>query len=145
MATPNDPLAISGRGTVRPALVRRAADFTVFAGALVTLTGLVSLFARGPSMAGLEDVLHAAFVLVPPVLLPLGLLDLVAGRALLQGPRWARIAAMTSAFVFALFGLFVIAALTTPVESLLGVAWIAGNGFVVYALAVNGEWFARQA
>jgi hypothetical protein len=145
MTPTNEPLATHRQGASRPTLVMVAATLTTFAGALVTLAGLLSLFARGPSMGGLEDVLHWAFVLFPPILLPLGVLDLVAARGLLQGRRWARIAALTSAAAFALFALFVIAALPTTAEFLLGIAWIAGNGFVIYALAVTGDWFAGRA
>ena len=129
--------------TPRPALVTAAAAVMTIAGAIVTLTGLLSLFARGPSAAGLEDVMHWAFVLFPPILLPLGVLDLAAARAALRGARWAPTAGLVSAALLATFGLFVLGATTGASEFLLSATWIAANGFVIHALSVTTAWFRR--
>ena len=127
----------------RPPLVTAAAAVMTIAGALVTAVGLVSLFARGPSAAGLEDVLHWAFIVLPPILLPLGVLDLVAARGALRRASWARAAGLVSAGLFAVFGLFVLGATASAGEFLLSVTWIVANGCVIYALSVSGSWFGR--
>lgn len=131
-------------GMARPALIAAAAAVMASAGVLVTLTGFISLFARGPSAAGLEDLLHWAFILFPPILVPIGLLDLVGARAVLRGAPWARIAGLVSAASLALFGLFVLGATAGASEFLLSTAWIVANGFVIYALSVTGAWFAER-
>ena len=134
----NDP-------TDRPLLVTAATAVMTIAGALVILTGLVSLFARGSSAAEVGDPLRWAFVVAPVILLPVGVVDLVAARAALGGTPWARTAGAASAIVLALFGLFALGADATAGEFLLTTGWIVANGFVVYALVVSGAWFASRA
>jgi hypothetical protein len=125
--------------------VTAAAFVMTMAGAVVILVSLLSLFARGPSAAGLEDVLHWAFIVLPPILLPFGLLDLVAARAALRGAAWARGAGLAAGVVLSLFGLLVLGANAGAGEFLLSTAWILANGFVLYALSVTGGWFGGRA
>lgn len=124
-------------------MVTESATVMTIAGAMVMVAGLVSLFARGPSAAGLEDVLHWAFIVFPPILLPVGVLDLVAARGVLRGAQWARVAGLVAAVLLAVFGLFVLGANASAGELLLSTAWIVANGFVIYALSISGPWFAK--
>jgi hypothetical protein len=142
--TADRPIQSSPAETPRPILVTAAATVMTVAGIAVTLSGLISLFARGPSVSGFEVILHWAFVVLPPILLPVGLLDLVAARGALRGAPWARMAGLAVAVLLALFGLLVLGASGGAGELLSSTAWIVANGFVLYALGVSGTWFADR-
>lgn len=78
------------------------------------------------------------------VFLALGILDIVAGANVFGGRSWARITGIVLAAIFGLLSLLGIgnASQGGLVVTLLV---IAGNAFIIWALATTGAWFASRA
>ena len=140
----------------RPGMVTAAGITLIVLGALTLLVSLflligVGLFAGAAGsipeseipagMGGLMGAFAGVFFVVMLVVLAFGILQLVSGIQVLNGRSWAR---MTGIVVAAIAGLLALAGLADE-GFIFSLILLVANGFVVWALATAGPWFAARA
>ncbi len=138
----------------RPGSVTASAAILIALGVLVSLFGLLSLFAGAvfPSVADspefrqqfgdLSGALGGLLLALGVIVLAYGVLELLTGIFLLSGRGWARISGLVVAVLGIMFSLLGI----LPGEggagaSIVFVILLAAYGYVAWVLASTGSWF----
>ena len=140
----------------RPGMVTGAGIAMIVMGALITLFGLLSLLVGGilggaagnldfqaPGLGGFAGAAAGALIVFALILLAIGILDIVAGANVFGGRGWARITGIVLAALLALFSLGGLSS-GDGSGTLVSLVWLAANGFIIWALATSGSWFAAR-
>lgn len=134
---------------VRPGMITGAGVTLIVLGVLTSLLGLlallrVGLFAGAAVMPGMG--LMAAFTggifFVALIVVAYGALQLYTGLNVLKGRSWARVTGIVLGIIGAVLAL---GGLAEPQSSdtIISLALLVTNTFVVYALAAMPRWFSR--
>jgi len=147
-----------GSAPPRPAMVTAAGVIMIIFGAILCLFGVLFLIGGafvGGSGAQFENQLPGigvtagavagVIIVFAFIFLALGILDIVAGASVMSGRGWARITGIVLAAIFALFSLLGLGSSSQNGGIVITLLVIAGNAFVIWALATTGAWFASRA
>jgi hypothetical protein len=139
-------------------MVTAAGVIMIIFGAILCLFGVLFLIGGafvGGSGARFENELPGVGVTAGAVagviivfafiFLALGILNIVAGANVFGGRGWARITGIVLAAIFAVFSLLGIGGSSQNGGIVITLLVIAGNVFVIWALATTGAWFAARA
>lgn len=144
----------------RPGIVTAAGVTLIVLSVLTLLLALILLIGVGlfagaaGSMpdaaeipAGFEGMFGAfagAFLVFTLIVAAFGVLQLVSGIQVLGGRSWARV---TGIVVAAIAGLLSLAGIGGGDSGgvVIGLALVAANAFVIWALATTGPWFAARS
>lgn len=159
----SDPVATGALQSTRPSMVTGAGITLIVLGALTLLVGVLGalaalIFATAfgsatgegggavpPEMAGVMGAFAGLAFLFVIIVLAFGGLQLLAGIKVLGGRSWAR----TTGIVLAVIGGLLALLGLSGAEGggiILNLAFVAANGFVIWALITTGPWFrARTA
>ena len=153
---PPPPPPAHGPAIERPGMVTAAGITLIVLGALTLLLSVflllvVGLFAGAAGgipeseiPAGMDGVMGAfggVLIVILLIVLAFGVLQLVSGIQVLGGRNWARI---TGIVVAAIAGLLALAGMGNEDGAVLNLALAIANGFVIFALATSGSWFAAR-
>lgn len=93
-------------------------------------------------MGGMIGAFAGVFIVIMLIVLAFGVLQLVSGIQVLGGRNWARI---TGIVIAAIAGLLALAGLGgEDGGGVFNLVLAIANGFVIWALATNGSWFATR-
>jgi hypothetical protein len=124
------------------ALLTLLGIFAAIGGAFISGGGLQSQFSGIPGVA--TGAVGGVIIVIALVFLALGILDMVAGASVISGRGWARITGIVLAAIFAIFSLLSLGN-SSQNGLVITLLVIAGNAFVVWALATTGAWFEARA
>jgi hypothetical protein len=141
----------------RPTIVTVAGITLIVLSAFTLLIGLIMLIGVGlfagaagaipdsemPGVGGLVGAFAGAVFVFMLIVIGFGVLQLISGIKVLGGRNWARITGIVVAAISALFSLGGLGGGedANPVFSLV---LLAANGFIIWALATSGSWFASR-
>ena len=141
----------------RPTSVTAAGSTLIVLGALTLLLSLLLLVGVGlfsgvagtipeseipAGMGGMLNAFAGAIAVFMLNVAAFGVLQLVSGIQVLGGRSRAR---MTGIVVAAIAGLVALTGMADPDGIILSLILVIANGFVVWALATAGPWFAARA
>lgn len=141
----------------RPTTVTAAGITLIVLGALTLLVSLLLLIGVGlfagvagsipeseipAGMGGLFGAFAGAIFVIMLIVAAFGVLQLVSGIQVLGGRNWARI---TGIVVAGIAGLLALAGIGDPEGMIFSLILVIANGFVIWALATAGPWFAARA
>lgn len=140
----------------RPGLVTGAGIAMIVMGGLITLLGLLTLLLgglfggvagaiefRAPGFGGFAGLAAGILIVFAVILLAIGILDIVAGANVLGRRGWARITGIVLAVILGLISLGGIGGANG--SGTFSVVWLVVNGFIIWALATTGGWFAARS
>lgn len=154
---PGAPVAPAApAATARPGMITGAGITLIVLGVLTVLIGLfvvlgAAIFAGAaggidsgevPGLGGMFGAFAGAILFLAIIVLGFGVLQFVTGLNVMGGRSWARI---TGIVVAAIGALFALAGIGDASGAVISIVLVAANAFVIYALAVGGEWFASRA
>lgn len=140
----------------RPGIVTAAGVTLIVLGALTLLVSVLLLIAVGlfagaagsipeseipAGMGGMFGAFAGAIFVIMLIVAGFGVLQLVSGIQVLGGRNWARIVGIVVAAIAGLFALVGLAG-SDGGGVIFNLIMVAANGFVVWALATTGPWFA---
>lgn len=141
----------------RPTTVTAAGITLIVLGALTLLVSLLLLIGVGlfagvagsipeseipAGMGGLFGAFAGAIFVIMLIVAGFGVLQLVSGIQVLGGRSWARV---TGIVVAAIAGLLALTGMGEPEGMIFSLILLIANGFVIWALATSGPWFAARA
>ncbi len=141
----------------RPTTVTAAGITLIVLGALTLLVSLLLLIGVGlfagaagsipesevpAGFGGLFGAFAGAIFVIMLIVAAFGVLQLVSGIQVLGGRGWARV---TGIVVAAIAGLLALAGIGDPEGMIFSLILVIANGFVIWALATSGPWFATRA
>ena len=143
----------------RPGMVTAAGVVMIIFGALLSLLGVFALiggaFISGsgssldsqfPGMGGVTaGAVGGVIIVFALIFLALGILDILAGANVFGGRGWARITGIVLAAIFAVISLLGIGGSSQNGGIIVTLLIIAGNVFIIWALATTGSWFGARA
>jgi hypothetical protein len=154
------PPAPAPASAERPTLVTAAGITLIVLSVFTLLIGLflligVGLFAGAagsipadadmPGMGGLVGAFAGAIFVFMLIVIGFGVLQLISGIKVLGGRNWARIMGIVVAAIAALLSLGGLGG-GEDANPIFSIVLLAANGFIIWALATSGSWFAaRQA
>lgn len=143
----------------RPGIVTAAGVTLIVLGSLTLLVSLILLIGVGlfagaagsipeseipAGMSGFFGAFAGAIFVIMLIVAGFGVLQLVSGIQALGGRSWARIAGIVVAAIAGLFALLGLAG-SEGGGVIFNLILVAANGFVVWALATAGPWFAVRS
>lgn len=160
-APAGSPTAATGAATLpeRPGSVTAAGIILIVLGVLTALLGVFFMLAIAALSGAAGDVsteieMPAGFDAVGAVaglglalggiILTFGILQVLSGINVLPGKRWARMLGIVVAALGALLGLGGLGGGDQGGSPAFGIALLAANVFVIWALASSGRWFAAR-
>jgi hypothetical protein len=154
---PPPPAATVPPAPERPTVVTAAGITLIVLSAFTLLIGLIMLIGVGlfagaagaipdadmPGVGGLVGAFAGAVFVFMLIVVGFGVLQLLSGIKVLAGRNWARITGIVVAAISALFSLGGLGGGedASPIFSLV---LLAANGFIIWALATSGPWFAAR-
>ena len=150
-ATPPGPSPVD---SARPGTVTAAAIVMIVLGVVIALFGLLIVLGGallggagggvvGDRFIDLPAGIGGFFVAVGVIVVAFGVLDVLSGIYILPGRSWARILAIILA---ALGGLLAVAGVFSAERrgAAIWLVLLAAHAFVLWAMSVNGRWFAGR-
>lgn len=144
----------------RPGSVTAAGITLIVLGVLTLLVSLLILIGVGlfagaagsipesadmpAGLGGMMGAFAGAVFVIMLIVVAFGVLQLVSGIQVLGGRNWARVAGIV---VAAIAGLLALAGIGDSEGGgvVFSLVLVAANGFVIWALATSGPWFATRA
>ena len=141
----------------RPTTVTAAGITLIVLGSLTLLLSLLLLIGVGlfagaagtipesevpAGFGGLFGAFAGAIFIIMLIVAGFGVLQLVSGIQVLGGRSWARV---TGIVVAAIAGLLALTGMGEPEGMIFSLILLIANGFVIWALATSGPWFAARA
>lgn len=143
----------------RPGVVTAAGIVLIVLGVLTALLGIffmlaIAAFSGAVGEVSTEIEMPAGFDAVGAaagiglafgaIILTFGILQLLSGINVMPGKGWARILGIVVAAIGALLGLAGLGGGEQGGSTAVGIALLAANAFVIWALASSGRWFATR-
>lgn len=152
------PAAPTRASVERPTIVTAAGITLIVLSAFTLLIGLIMLIGVGlfagaagsipdsadmPGVGGLVGAFAGAVFVFMLIVVGFGVLQLLSGIKVLGGRSWARVTGIVVAAIAALLSLGGLGGGedANPVFSLV---LLVANGFIIWALATSGSWFASR-
>jgi hypothetical protein len=127
------------------ALLSLLGVFALIGGAFISGSGS-SLDSQFPGMGGVTaGAVGGVIIVFALIFLALGILDILAGANVFGGRGWARITGIVLAAIFAVISLLGIGGSSQNGGIIVTLLIIAGNVFIIWALATTGSWFGARA
>jgi hypothetical protein len=149
--------AAAAASQARPGIVTAAAITMIAIGALIVLFGLFFLLlgaviggassqidAQMPGFGAMSGAVTGVVIVIAVLLLAVGLLDIFAAARVFAGRSWARVTGIVLAIILGLLGLTSLGG-NEGGSIVLGLAWVAANAFIAFALFTSGPWFAARS
>lgn len=154
---PPPPAATVPPAPERPTVVTAAGITLIVLSAFTLLIGLIMLIGVGlfagaagsipdadmPGVGGLVGAFAGAVFVFMLIVVGFGVLQLLSGIKVLAGRNWARITGIVVAAIMALLSLAGLGG-GEDANPIFSLVLLAANGFIIWALATSGSWFAAR-